>query len=298
MQQKLWDDEYDDIMQSEISYHKFNGQLLTKQDWDYVFKFIIIHIGDEQVKQSIVNSSFQLGFINLLQILIGNNHQFDLKPTDNPIQIELIDRDIGRTYTKQQQFKSLEIRQELKYILQCYAEFDNEVGYSQGMNYIAAALIYHQIPQRINYFIKIVQTHRLNFIKGTPSLFSNIAQINYKIRKYIPKLSDHFKNIGLNDLCICFSNHILTILMQATPFKYQLIILNLYALNGEKIIRKLIIGMLEINQFKLLEINDLQQVSKYIQKEMVINFFDDLQNSRKNMLLLRLLSQIRLIKKQ
>lgn len=57
--------------------------------------------------------------------------------------IRQIDKDLPRTQPDNTTFQNPEYQATLKEVLICYAKLDREVGYVQGMNFIAAALVYH-----------------------------------------------------------------------------------------------------------------------------------------------------------
>jgi hypothetical protein len=54
-----------------------------------------------------------------------------------------IEKDLPRTQPEHRTFRLPEYVGSLKEVLVCYAKHDAEVGYVQGMNFIAAALVYH-----------------------------------------------------------------------------------------------------------------------------------------------------------
>ena len=57
--------------------------------------------------------------------------------------IKQIERDLHRTQPDHPAFQSKQMIEMLKEVLIGYAQIDEEVGYVQGMNFIAAALVYH-----------------------------------------------------------------------------------------------------------------------------------------------------------
>ena len=59
-------------------------------------------------------------------------------------QVELdIDQDLERTFIEIEFFQRSETRQALKRVLTAFSNYDQTVGYVQGMNFIAAVLFYH-----------------------------------------------------------------------------------------------------------------------------------------------------------
>lgn len=52
-----------------------------------------------------------------------------------------IDKDLDRTFPGTEQFNNVAGQQQLRRVLRAYAAYDPDVGYCQGMNFLAALLL-------------------------------------------------------------------------------------------------------------------------------------------------------------
>ena len=156
---------------------------LTKQERDQV-RYTMIHVGVPECIRGRL-------WIKLLEIeqakaVHSDNLYEKLCDFDNDEAEEQIDKDIDRTLADlnfcQENQESGENR--LFNILLAYANYDNEVGYVQGMNYIVALLLFylpdqeqdvfwglHQLMQRRNW--RLVYTHNFPKLKSITKLLEN-----------------------------------------------------------------------------------------------------------------------------
>ena len=70
----------------------------------------------------------------------------------------LIKKDIHRTYQDSEFFQNLENQESIEKILNAYANYDEEIGYTQGMNYIVSCIFYnldsiHFVEKSLFYFL-------------------------------------------------------------------------------------------------------------------------------------------------
>ena len=54
-----------------------------------------------------------------------------------------IELDLERTFLETEYFLKLETKQAIKRILIAFSNYDRQIGYVQGMNFIAGVLLYH-----------------------------------------------------------------------------------------------------------------------------------------------------------
>lgn len=72
-----------------------------------------------------------------MQQALGEN-TLEGQQTERDIQI-----DLDRTFQQLEYFRRPEVKASLKRILLAFSHYERPVGYVQGMNFIAAALMYH-----------------------------------------------------------------------------------------------------------------------------------------------------------
>ena len=144
---------------------------------------------------------------NYTEILSGIKKQIEAneikKKTDAYKNIEMIKLDVDRTFFIDRS-KSKEYQQSLKNILMCLVHIFNDVGYFQGMNYIAAFLLqlFDFNEQKAFYCMLAIQknTEFKNIFKNDLYLLRNFFEVFKKILKiYIPEIYTHLKNNEVNE---------------------------------------------------------------------------------------------------
>lgn len=108
-----------------------------------------------------------------------------------------IENDLKRTFPNDKFFQSAEAKRTLYDVLKAYTLYDNKWGYVQGMNFIAASLIYHSSPDIAFWlFVSLIFDYQLrdNYKLGFPG----VEKINKEILKVLeyqwPKLAKLFKS--------------------------------------------------------------------------------------------------------
>ena len=115
--------------------------------------------------------------------------------------LDFIKRDIDRTmYT--QFFLKEGGKQQLGNILQRMCAVPGNVGYCQGMNFIAGSMLtlFRNEVKTFYIFSCMIQTYDLInlFAYNTPDYGIRVYQLNYYVKKYIPSVYYHFKNNNLS----------------------------------------------------------------------------------------------------
>mmetsp|Transcript_29042 Transcript_29042/g.28731 ORF Transcript_29042/g.28731 Transcript_29042/m.28731 type:complete len:172 (+) Transcript_29042:366-881(+) len=111
---------------------------------------------------------------------------------------EIIDMDVSRCYQNHPHI----IPQVLKNLLKTYAYYNPEIGYCQGMNYIAGTL-YIQIQDEEATFrslISLVKRFKMTnlFINDLPKLKQFFYQMDRLIGMLEPEVHDYFKEVGIS----------------------------------------------------------------------------------------------------
>jgi len=134
-----------------------------------------------------------------------------------------IDVDIPRTFPEIDYFEDISVRCSFKRILLAVAVTVPDVGYVQGMNFIAGYLMLHTKEE--------LETHRLMveilvnpkyslrqvFVDGLPGLSKICETLKVVIKDRMPALFAHFKHIGFDDLYFSYQ-WISTLFTYTMPF--------------------------------------------------------------------------------
>ena len=176
-----------------------------------------------------------------------------------------IKRDINRTfYTKK--FIEGDGKKMLLDILTALAFIRPEIGYCQGMNFIAGALINFIDDEERCFWIFLSFIDNIDmsnlYTKNMPDYNIRVYQLNYYIKEYFPELSFHFKKHQINP-DVFFSKWILTIFSNYLPFDVLYKVWDVFIMDKWKAIFKFSLMILNSMKDKLITM-DLITFSKFI----------------------------------
>ncbi|KAK8806976.1 hypothetical protein WA158_003735 [Blastocystis sp. Blastoise] len=208
-----------------------------------------------------------------------------------------ISRDIGRTFPLHALFREERGigQQMLENVLEATAEYVNSIGYCQGMNFVAGALLICEIDPAIKQFassqqgsIELMQrtivTSQTNIEKrvfrlfvyiintlqmtrlwsvGIPGLKLYTYILDYYAKVYVPELCAHFEDIGF-DLSIFVTKWFLTLFAYNLPFSILFKVWSFIFLEKWPGIFRVSIALLIYIQ-KYIQTLDLVDTSKYLQ---------------------------------
>lgn len=132
-----------------------------------------------------------------------NRELYDkIQRTMKSSQEALILRDLHRTFPSHEHFKTKggEGQLALFNVLKAYACFDKEVGYCQGMAFIAACLLTYMTEEDSFWMlVSLVQRYGCGglFLPGMPSIGLYMFQLTNLIERHLPQLHAHFEKEGV-----------------------------------------------------------------------------------------------------
>ena len=179
--------------------------------------------------------------------------------------LDEIYRDINRTFYTTK-FVEGNGKKMLMDILTALAFIRPEIGYCQGMNFIAGALINFIDDEEKCFwiFLSFIDNIEMNllYLKNMPDYQIRVYQLNYFIKEYFPELSTHFKKNQINP-DVFFSKWILTIFSNYLPFYVIYKVLYIFIFDKWKSIFKFSLMILNSMKDKLIKM-DLITFSQYI----------------------------------
>lgn len=118
---------------------------------------------------------------------------------------DLIKRDINRTIIKTKNEKirlNLETKKDKLFnILKAYAEYDQEVGYCQGTNFIVAVLLTNINSERASFWIFVQMMNQKSwrnlFLENTPKLIRMLDLLSNLIKTKLKELHEYFEKIDV-----------------------------------------------------------------------------------------------------
>ena len=178
---------------------------------------------------------------------------------------EEINRDINRTFYTAK-FVEGNGKKMLINILTAIAFIRPEIGYCQGMNFIAGALINFIDNEEKCFwiFLSFIDNIEMNllYLKNMPDYSIRVHQLTYYIKEYYPELALHFKKNQIN-LDVFFSKWILTIFSNYLPFDVLYKVWDVFIFDKWKAIFKFSLMILNSMKDKLITM-DLVTFSQYI----------------------------------
>ena len=179
--------------------------------------------------------------------------------------LDEIYRDINRTFYTTK-FVEGNGKKMLMDILTALAFIRPEIGYCQGMNFIAGALINFIDDEEKCFwiFLSFIDNIEMNllYLKNMPDYQIRVYQLNYFIKEYFPELSTHFKKNQINP-DVFFSKWILTIFSNYLPFDVLYKVWDVFIFDKWKAIFKFSLMILNSMKDKLIKM-DLITFSQYI----------------------------------
>lgn len=218
-------------------------------------------------------------FRNYLELLSLQAHTaLDRKTA---VQIE---KDLPRTHPQVNYFSKGPGKQVLRRVLHAYAWYNSSVGYVQGINFLAAALLWH--ASEVDAFWLLVSLMddyglRENYLPGLPGLNKHAHVVEYLTMDQLPNLYKHF--LEHNILIGLFTNEwCLTLFSCLIPLEDMKQVLDYFFRFGWNFFYKMVLAILEIFSPRLMRMDELSAIlsllkpynSKHAQSQDGINNFN------------------------
>ncbi|BFZ20139.1 hypothetical protein BsWGS_23179 [Bradybaena similaris] len=178
----------------------------------------------------------------------------------------VIQRDINRTFPAHDFFKDAggQGQDSLYRISKAYSVYDEEIGYVQGLSFLAAALLLHMPEeQAFCVLVKVMYDYQLRdlFKQGFQVLHLKFYQLERLMQDQLPDLYDHFAEMGL-EVHMFASQWFLTLFTAKFPLHMVFGILDLFLSEGHLIIFCVALALLKSSRKELLA-RDFEGVLKY-----------------------------------
>ncbi|XP_071500204.1 rab GTPase-activating protein 1-like [Diadema antillarum] len=179
---------------------------------------------------------------------------------------QVILRDISRTFTAHEKFNNEnEGGQDAMYkISKAYSVYDNDVGYTQGLSFLAAVLWLHMPEeQAFAVLIKIMYDKGLRdlFLNNFQELHVKFFQLDRLLEDNVPDLFSHFLHIGIETHMFA-SQWFLTLFTAKFPLHTVFHIMDVFLSEGMAVIFHVALALLKSSKKELLG-QDFEGVLKY-----------------------------------
>lgn len=184
---------------------------------------------------------------------------------------KLILRDVARTYPENDFFKDDfgPGQQRLFNVIKAYSLHDEEVGYCQGSAFIVGLLLL-QLEEEETFVLlcKIMQDYKMREIYKPfmAELGLCIYQLECLVQEQLPELHVHFATQNYYT-SMYSSSWFLTLFTSTFPLNLSYRIMDIFLAEGQDVIFKLSVSILQICKFDLLKL-DMEGLLRYFQKEM------------------------------
>ena len=193
-----------------------------------------------------------------------NNHKYDTE----------IKNDLTRTFPDNNLFKyGNTYYNKLYHVLTAFSNYNKNIGYTQGLNFLAANIIYF-FEEEIDEFIfldALIHKFDLEMIlcKSSSKFFmKKLEDITKYIKQKLPKLSDHLTEIKLNYEYFT-TNWVLTLFSNSMETKHLFSVWDYMIIFGWKFFRCFVVSVLMDFETEIL--NAKQNNITFIMKNMLKN---------------------------
>ncbi|XP_013112093.1 rab GTPase-activating protein 1-like [Stomoxys calcitrans] len=178
----------------------------------------------------------------------------------------VIQRDIHRTFPAHKCFRETggSGQDALFKVSKAYAVYDSEVGYCQGLSFIAASLLLH-MPEEDAFcvLVSLMYDYGLRdlYKQGFEVLYLRHYQLERLIKDQLPKLYEHFLNCGI-ETHMYASQWFLTLFTARFPLCFVFHVLDVFLLDGINVLFQVALTLLSICENDLRQL-DFEGILKY-----------------------------------
>ncbi|CDW72223.1 ecotropic viral integration site 5 protein homolog [Stylonychia lemnae] len=219
------------------------------------------------------------------------NHPFESLNHDPRIYVKLlsmtnendsynITKDLDRTLPElklfNQDYKTG--KNTLYNVLKAYSCYDNEIGYVQGMNYVAAILLI-QIKDEIKTFWCLNSLlHRKNwrmiYNNNTPKLVNLLELVRQRVASDDPILLRHIESQGLS-MVSAFAPIFISLFTYQVPLPIATRIFEYFIFEGETALLRVLFKMLQYKREKIISLDECE-LQNYLRAGMIVECAEEL----------------------
>ena len=176
--------------------------------------------------------------------------------TDSIRQVEL---DLHRTYPDESYFSDPSPGyQALRRVLMAFSKYDSNLGYVQGMNFIAGALLWHASEvDSFWLFVALMEDHELrdSYLPSLPGLSKHCQIIQLLTLEFLPRLHRQFAEHRIN--CEMYAAEwCFTLFGSVIPVREMINVLDGFFTEGWIFFYRMVIVLLQCLERRLLEARD------------------------------------------
>ena len=247
--------------------------LLNKEHYKYLKPFInekiklkIININKNNIKNNIIKKSILMHtpLSKLSPVMIQKKYMDLLYEVNEKYDVE-IKKDLLRTLPYDNSFQyGNENYNKLYHILSAYSNYNKNIGYAQGINFLAGHCLYI-FNNEIDAFIfldALIQKFKLENLIGIKNneLNKKLNKIECFVNKWCPEVNKHLQKIFLNyDFFTC--KWMITLFSNNMNPKYLFQLWDYMIIFGWKFFKCFVIAIIKFNENKILN-SSLETITK------------------------------------
>ncbi|KMT18449.1 hypothetical protein BVRB_2g025940 [Beta vulgaris subsp. vulgaris] len=170
-------------------------------------------------------------------------------------------RDISRTFPSHVFFQQRHGpgQRSLYNVLKAYSVYDRDVGYVQGMGFIAGLLLLYMSEEDAFWLLVALLKGAVNapmeglYLSGLPLVQQYLFQFDLLVREYLPKLGEHFSQEMINPSMYA-SQWFITVFSYSFPFHLSLRIWDVFLYEGVKVVFRVGLALLKSCQDDLIKL--------------------------------------------
>lgn len=187
-----------------------------------------------------------------------------------------IKRDLGARTSFSKFAASAGLQDGLFGVCKAYALFDPDVGYAQGMNFLAMPLLFN-MPEEEAFclLVRLMNQYHLRdlFVHDMPGLHKHLYQFERLLEDFEPALFCHLKRKGVTPHLYA-TQWFLTLFAYRFPLQLVLRIYDLILSEGLEAILKFGICLMQKNAKALLEISDMMALTNFLKDRLFDVYID------------------------
>ena len=201
------------------------------------------------------SAAYQHDYRTLLQISVGQEDVDDI-----------ISRDIHRTFPEHPLFGFKQGQESLFNLLKAYSLHDLEVGYCQGMAFVAGILLMYVPEERaFTIFCRLMEGLRDMYLPEMLGLKLMLGSFDELMQRYLPALKDHLEAHGVASVLYC-TQWFLSMYACPFPVIFSARIIDVMLLQGEGqgILLRTALAIMCESEAELLALNDFEALLMHL----------------------------------
>ncbi|GAM89758.1 hypothetical protein ANO11243_077970 [Dothideomycetidae sp. 11243] len=183
---------------------------------------------------------------------------------EKPQNDHIINKDLARCFPHHEFFRDAEGEGQkmLGILLKCYSLYDTEIGYCQGMAFVAGALLLNMpLKDAFVTFVKLMENHNLRSLYSVDlkGLHCRTFQLKKFMAQISPDLLDHLSSLSLEPAYL--SSWFMTVFATSCPLNVLFRIYDVAFCEGaEETVMRVALALILSNEQKILEMKEIEEV--------------------------------------